>query len=787
MIRPVLTWAMNRAITGATTGAITRTFTGAAGRLAGFGISREATSRAPLLHDAGLETAIQASPDGGQRRGRASFVGHDGARRSAASCLGLLALTLFVALAPLVALAQPSGLPPPTGQTPPQPQIGSQPHAPQPAPPSPAVPQQPAALTPALPPTGAPTLAPAGAPVGQRRPLPMDGQPALFQRVIVKPGSSLSDRPEAGAPARTTPGFGVFYVYRRQGNGTDGWIELGAGLDGAIAGWVPALRAIDWRQTMVLAFNNPAGRDRALFFRDSDAPKKLWLDTTGGAVEARRLREAAVAGQDGPVVALEPETFVDITRQFYLLPILSASRIENERANEARLLEVVSAPAQAQRPPQPDLEALRNYRGAVVFVVDTTVSMAPYIERTREMLRRVVARIRDTAVRDNFRFGMVAYRDHLGGNPNLEYVTRMISAPEFSQASDAILSQLNKAEEAKASNRDFDEDAIAGIKMALDDVSWQQFGGRFIIHITDAGTRDANDPLSQTHLGVSEIRALARSEAKQVAIYTIHLKTPEGRNNHARAERQYRDMTRFSGTDPLYYPIAEGNLAQFGATVDALTDALLMQVATAVGHPIGGMRPPQSALERQAAAQAEIVGTAMRLSYLGRSRQQEAPDVVRSFVLDQDLNPADPRPERKPLDVRVLLTKNQLSDLANTIRGIVQAQAASRLSPDGFFERVRGATAATMRDPRRMAEFQRLGGAFGDYLQGLPYQSAIMELTQQDWMDMGAGARQVTINGLDAKLRLYEEFNRQPSLWVSFDGGRNPGEAMYPVPLDQLP
>ncbi len=769
MIRPMVTWFSYR--------------------VPGFRLSDGAVSPGFGLDPADPGPAITAAS--GLRLGHGwTWRVHRGAEpRSAAMYLTSLALAFLVTLVPLIADAQPSGLPSTGGQTGGQPQAAPpQTASPPAAAPSQAAPQ-PAALAPSVPPAGTPS---AIVPSGQRRPLPMDGQPALFQRVIVKPGAALSERPEAGAPSHATPGFGVFYVYRRQGStiqgsAADGWIELGAGLDGAIAGWVPAARTIDWRQTMVLAFNNPAGRDRALFFRDSDAPKKLWLDTIGGAAEAGRLRAAAVAGQDGPVIAMEPETFVDITRQFYLLPILSAGKIENERANEARLLEIVSAPAQAQRPPQPDLEALRNYRGAVVFVVDTTVSMAPYIERTREMLRRVVARIRDTAVRDNFRFGMVAYRDHMGGNPALEYVTRMVSAPEFSQAPDAILSQLDKAEEAKASNRDFDEDAVAGIKMALDDVAWQQFGGRFIIHITDAGTRDANDPLSQTHLGVSEIRALARSEAKQVAIYTIHLKTPEGRNNHARAERQYREMTRFSGTDPLYYPIAEGNLAQFGATIDALTDALLMQVATAVGHPIGGMRPPQTPVERQAATQADVVGTAMRLSYLGRSRQQEAPDVVRSFVLDQELNPADPRPERKPLDVRVLLTKNQLSDLANTIRGIVQAQAASRLSPDGFFERVRGATAATMRDPRRMAEFQRLGGAFGDYLQGLPYQSAIMELTQQDWMDMGAGARQVTINGLDAKLRLYEEFNRQPSLWVSFDGGRNPGEAMYPVPLDQLP
>ena len=620
-----------------------------------------------------------------------------------------------------------------------------------------------------------------------RQPLLMEGRSALFQRVILRPGARLAERPDANAPAQPTPGFGVFYVYARQGSGADAWLEIGAAQDGRTQGWVPAERTIDWKQTMVLAFNNPAGRERAMFFREAEIPRALWLNTRGGAAEATRRREAARANTEGPVIALEPENFIDITRQFYLLPIISAQRVENEAAQEARLLEVISAPAQAAPPPPADPDALRNYRGSVVFVVDTTISMGPYIDRTREALKRVVDRIRDTAVRDNFRFGMVAFRDHLGGNPRLEYVTRMVSLPDLAEASDAILPRLSQLAEARESNEGFDEDSLAGIKLALDEVPWQQYGGRFVILVTDAGARDAKDPRGQTQMGPEEIRQLAHSEAKQVAIYTIHLKTPEGRNNHARAERQYRELTRFGAAGELYYPINEGNMGQFGQTVDALTDALLAQVAAAVGRPIAGIRAPQTAAERRISEQAEIVGTAMRLSYLGRERQQTAPDVVRSFVLDQELNPADPRPERRPLDVRVLLTRNQLSDLATTLRKIIQAQAAARLSPESFFERVRAAAAATARDPRRMAEFQRLGGAFGEFLQDLPYQSQIMEFTQDEWNSMGAGRRTEIVNALEAKLRLYEEFNRQPSLWVSFDGGRNPGEAMYPVPLDALP
>lgn len=630
-------------------------------------------------------------------------------------------------------------------------------------------------------------VAEASAQQAARQPLLMEGRTALFQRVILRPGARMAERPDSSAPSQPTPGFGVFYVYARQGSGADAWLEIGAAQDGRTQGWVPAERTIDWKQTMVLAFNNPAGRERAMFFREAETPRALWLNTRGGAAEATRLREAATANTEGPVIALEPENFIDITRQFYLLPIISADRVENEAAQEARLLEVISAPAQAAPPPPADPDALRNYRGAVVFVVDTTVSMGPYIERTREALKRVVDRIRETAVRDNFRFGMVAFRDHMGGNPRLDYITRMVSLPDLAETSDAILPRLSQLAEARESNEGFDEDSLAGIKLALDEVPWPQYGGRFVILVTDAGARDAKDPRGQTQMGPEEMRQLAQSEAKQVAIYAIHLKTPEGRNNHARAERQYRELTRFGAAGELYYPINEGNMGQFGQTVDALTDALLAQVAAAVGRPIAGIRAPQNAAERRISEQAEIVGTAMRLSYLGRERQQTAPDVVRSFVLDQDLNPTDPRPERRPLDVRVLLTRNQLSDLATTLRNIIQAQAAARLSPESFFERVRAAAAATARDPRRMAEFQRLDGAFGEFLQDLPYQSQIMEFTQEEWNSMGAGRRTEIINALEAKLRLYEEFNRQPSLWVSFDGGRNPGEAMYPVPLDALP
>ncbi|WPB85408.1 vWA domain-containing protein [Sediminicoccus rosea] len=627
------------------------------------------------------------------------------------------------------------------------------------------------------------------APQATRAPLTVEGRTQLFQRVITRPGAGIYERAEANAPRRDIPAFSVFYVYARQvgsggGAGADGWLEVGEAMDGRTLGWLRADRAIDWRHNLVAAFTPREQRERAMFFRDAALPEQVWLDTRGGAARAQALRQAAERNEDGPVIALEPEAFVDITRQFYLLPILSARRIENEAGNEARLLEVISAPAQAPRTQMADPDALRNYRGAVVFVIDTTISMAPYIDRTREAVRRAVGRIQDTAVRENFRFGMVAYRDNMGGNPNLEYVTQLVSAPDFAAAPDAVLERLAVVREAGASNQGFDEDAIAGIKTALDEVDWSGFGGRFIILITDAGTRDGNDPLAATALGIPEIRLLAASEARQVAIIAVHLRTPEGRNNHARAERQYRELTRRPDGNSLYYPVPNGDVQHFGETVDALSDWVLGEVAAVTGRAIGGIRPPANEAQRRMAEQLERVGAAMRLAYLGRVREQAAPDVVRSFVLDRDF--VRQEPGFAPLDVRVLLTRNQLSDLRDTVRAILQAQAATRLSPEDFFSRVRGAAAATIRDPRRLGEFQRLGGVFAEFLQDLPYTSEIADISQQQWMDSGPAARSQIANNLERKLALYEAINAMP-VWVNLDGGRNPNEAVYPVPLDALP
>ena len=76
------------------------------------------------------------------------------------------------------------------------------------------------------------------------------------------------------------------------------------------------------------------------------------------------------------VVAAEPERFVDLQKQFYLLPVLDASTTVLQSGFKARTVKVASITRDATTPTKaPDAandSAIVNFNSAVVFVIDAT-------------------------------------------------------------------------------------------------------------------------------------------------------------------------------------------------------------------------------------------------------------------------------------------------------------------------------------------------------------------------------------------------------------------------------
>ncbi|MBW8726709.1 MAG: VWA domain-containing protein [Inquilinus limosus] len=652
-------------------------------------------------------------------------------------------------------------------------------------------------LVPGALPAGAQTPAATPAP---RQPLLMEGTTTLQQRVLTRPGARLAKEAGGDPAGAELPPLSVMFVYARVPSRNGVALEIGPTADGRTLGWIPVAQAIDWKQTLVVAFTNPVNRDRALFFDESDALLSLMEDPTAG-FKATALRQAAEGGKlpaDSHVTAIEPPRWIDPAKTFYLLPILNwtngyfASGFNGLALQVAAtsLQERPDAPAPSPQPAQPDAAVMAGYRAGVVFVVDTTISMDPYVERTRDTIRALVDKL--WAKRGNaLRFGLVGFRDVLKDGTPDEYTSRVFADLPDHVDKTQFLRRLDAAAASRRDNLDFSEDSFAGVKAALDDIDWSDVSGRFVVLVTDAGPRRAADRYSSTHLDPDQLRILAQS--KGAALITVHLKTAAGKDDHASAEEAYRALSDYPNVGSLYFPIRDGDVRAFGAVIDRVSgiiagqmdDAAKGQVAAA--EPAGPDGDAGADADAEVFARAGLVGRAMQLAYLGRMEGGTPPRLFSAWVTDRDL--ADP--SRKTLDVRVLITKNQLSDLQSTLKTIIDAGEVTRIAPADFFGQLRGAAATMARRPEgvALAEARRLAdlGLIGEYLDGLPYRSRIMELTEDDWLSWGFGQQRQFLDDLDAKVTLYQQIYDNADLWIALDGDRTGGEAVYPIPLDALP
>ncbi len=749
----------------------------------------------------------------------------------------------------------------------------------------------------------------------QRTPLIMEGKTSLYQRVLVRPGTPLVKTPGvlAGANAEPLPPLTPLYVYKHlRLNGRD-WLEVGKASQGPTDGWMTADRSIPWRQTLTLAFTNPANRQRSMFFRDENALANLVESTSPGAV-ADGYRATARSGEvppNFPVISMEPSTYVNLAKNFYLLPILDYQDAYFDSGFSTQLVKVaavtkdekkvplgstIAPPAQTAPTPAPApvkatampaapapapaapvitappalpvsapvvvpdvnpedvLKSVQvDFETGVVFVIDTTSSMGKYIDRTREAVRRVFREMSRTPGGNNINFGLVGYRDNTGAAPGLEYVSRTFVPMSKGKDEQSFTQSVRDVTPASVSSKGFNEDAYAGVYMALQDFDWSKFDGRWVILITDAGARDGSDPLSKTGRNAAEINQLAQE--KGIAISVLHLLTASGRDNHESARRQYEALSRVStSSDSLYFGVDAGDVSAFGERVDKLASLLSVQVtnlqsgkladakevaldsardqiaarrlaanaakaaadAEAVRNAdaarqsalakqeaeVRQRRLDREAAEAEKAAQlaeqkrAEVAaferrigeaGRAMQLAYLGRQAGTKAPSLFEAWIADRDLTD----PSIATFSVRVLLSKNQLSDLKSALEAILEAGESTRMSPSQFFGQLQTAAALLSRNPEEVgrAQVKKLAdlGVLGEYLDDLPYRSKVMEITEDDWLSWSLGQQREFLDELRSKVRLYEDFNDEVSLWVALDGGRVPGDAVYPVPLIALP
>jgi serine/threonine-protein kinase PpkA len=641
--------------------------------------------------------------------------------------------------------------------------------------------------TPAKPPAaGVPKVAP---PVvvadvdGGQRPLLMAGKKTLFQRVLSKPGAKLSS--DAGsAPGKALPAFSVLYVYQRKDVDGSPWVRVGAATDGRSDGWLPAAQVSDWKQSLVLKFTERSGRAPVMFLRQSGEVEKLLADPAaakGVLAKAQNNRD-----DNGQVLALEPAASAVPQNQFYLLPIFDSKESFDENGQPVQLLNVASIDPGSSALAKP-ATALINanadaFRTAVVLVVDTTVSMQPYIDQIRDVVHELQTRIAERGELDSVSFGLVGFRSSIKKTPGLEYVAKTLITLDQGRDPQRFLDLAREVKASSVSSHSFNEDAFAGVMQAVEGMDWSGYGGRLILLVTDAGALRKNDPFAATQMNEAEVRQAALG--KQIKIYALHLRTDAGKKTHGGAESQYRILTADANPQigDLYTPVPGGDVRKLGERVDEIGTVfanLVHQVRSNTPQPVPLLSAAPSLADKSAA-----IGYAMHMDFLGRKTASQAPQLVSAWTADRDLtNPALPA-----FQVCVMLTKLQLNDLQQSLKLIVDAARKTQTSPKDFFQEIASASAYMSRDPQALRKGGNLadGGILGEYLEGLPYRSKSLNMTQDLWLSLSVAEQEDFIDELDSKIRLYETFHNDVANWVRF-GDAEPGDALYRVPLSTLP
>ncbi|MBQ9537167.1 MAG: VWA domain-containing protein [Desulfovibrionaceae bacterium] len=639
--------------------------------------------------------------------------------------------------------------------------------------------------------------------ISMAKPLLQQGKTSVFQRLVTHPGAKLYNGPTADATIiRDVRTFTVMYIFAR----ADTRLQVGVNLANP-DGWIDKNLVTEWPQAITMVFTDRTGRDPVLFFKDH----KSLLETCQAESVQKKVdsylqiirKNPGSIPDNLPIVATEPLDTQVAEKNFYLLPVLNF----DNQYDELKLVEVASINPGNMNPNSPRANNPgstpndRHLRIGFAFVIDTSISMGPYIEQTIALIKHLYNVLEKSPYADKMAFAVVAFRSNLQRTPGLQYTSKVICDFTTVKERAKIEEALRNLKEATISSHDINEDSFAGIREAADKLSWENYGSRVMLLLSDAGPLAANDPTSLTGFSPEVLADYLRE--KRIYLTAVHVKGVDNTKNHAYAAKAYRTLTMQSDNQASYIPINATSRQQgakaFHATANILANSYTKLLhATATGQflpkPTVAIANQKLSPEDKARQIAASTGYAMQLQFLGNLRNSTMPTVVKAWIADADLTRMEQAAYSAPIiacEPCVLLTKSQLSNLYQQLKLLLQASEESFLNGDtDLFAQIRSAAAQMSLDPKQFELHPERNlvenNLIDEIITDLPYKSKVSGMTQADWESMTTGDRQEFILRLKTLIRRYEQYDQDSTHWESF-GATNPNDWVYRVPLKMLP
>lgn len=592
------------------------------------------------------------------------------------------------------------------------------------------------------------------------------------------------------------PSFSAWIVI----NKTNGWYRLSEEVGKVPAGWMKASDLMEWKHHMVVSFTHPGNRNRNLIFKDKQPILNLVKLPTSERKGIWSGYSAAASEENGNlIVGMEPDGWVREKDQFYLFPILEQQVIQ-DAGQEMTLVKIAAATrergaikdsANETRKLPPKLD--------IVFVMDLTRSMGPFVNTTIDMLESIANSFEDeVGGGGSVRFGFWGYRDDTALCKGIEFNTRNFTTDL--QDVKTFLETLHTVNETKVDSIDYAEDVFAGVSNAITGTKWRDGSVRTILLVGDAPGRAPGEEErelrarprpkgSASNMDPKALRALADSNSVYLASY--YLESAKWKNFTHRGAAQFRALATNPGSqEPAFAVINAVDSKDYAQAAQAYASQMATNLAM---FAKGGKMPGNIGHSDGKADNPGDMGRSMAdnlfrnafIEWTSVNNQIKAPRDIEGWMPDKD--PMDPT--KLALEPGVLLTKTQLSDLRDRVNEIIDAMLRVEVGGQDFFKELHAVVTIGGRDPGRIRDARNLMQAefFPDFLAGLPYKSKIMGMTKDDWREMGADRANQYRNEIVSKVQFYSEIYRDGTKWQKLNQNADSGEYVTPVPIDMLP
>lgn len=689
----------------------------------------------------------------------------------------------------------------------------------------------------------------------KRRPTTLEGKQSLPLRILTRPFSNVYMEKDntKGTVMENVPSFQSFFVYTKPLPEDielgDAWYEVGTDDRGTVIGWMRYDDVFEWKQTMCLAYTHPEGRKPVLMFEKSKYLKEIIAasneDRAKSAEELYTTINSKAIPKDFPVISIEPKKAVDISEQFYLLPILDFESIEIDD-REGRLVKfaavtgggpdarkksdirvdndyLVEALGESTRV---DEKILRQLTVDLVWVMDTTVSMRPHIAKTIEVINNASTQItQDKELSESIHFGIWGYRDNLEGIPDIGYTTKNYS-PEL-QTIDKFKDTLAMVKVTTTDSVDYEEDMFSGMNDAINSTKWTPNAMRLIVLVGDAPSHELGHEWNLSKSDENTLHELAKDNA--IYIIAIHIKEPRAKRYHEKAETQFLTLSRNEGQsgESAYYDIPADNIDAFhrvttefvakisklvysakkgtlyadvGTKPKATGEMAFMNDSEGPGNkaspkppttirkdkPTGEMAFLQEA--ETVTASGERFDSAIKaalVKWIGKMSKAQSPSDIVAWAVDKDLI----EPAIQSMEVRLLINKRQLDSLQTVLSDVMMAGRRGQIGGEDFFEALQATAATAARDPDKIINAKAMAqtGLIPEFLEGLPYKSRLMDMNNELWSSWSVDEQDEFLNELDARIQAYLSIHDTPDGWIPLNKGDDPDIHVYPISLELLP